>query len=77
MVQIVTERAIASGATRISGYHRILRSSQVEVLFDNRLIPFEANGTMQVHPSPAADVCERGSIDFGTHQAATRAVRFS
>ncbi len=53
----------ASNAERISGYNGILLSPHVDALFDDRLITFEDDGTMHVHPSLPPDVLDRWSID--------------
>lgn len=53
----------SSNAERLSGYNGILLSPHVDALFDDRLISFENDGKMLVHPSLDGDVLERWSIN--------------
>jgi hypothetical protein len=55
----------SSNAERVSGYNGIMLSPHVDALFDSRLITFEDDGRMRVHPSLRTDVLERWSIDPG------------
>jgi hypothetical protein len=52
----------ASNAERINGYNGIMLSPHVDALFDERLISFEDDGRMLVHPSLRQDVLDRWSI---------------
>jgi hypothetical protein len=52
----------ASNAERISGFNGIMLSPHVDALFDERLISFEDDGRMLVHPSLRQDVLDRWSI---------------
>lgn len=53
----------ATNAERISGFNGMLLSPHVDALFDERLITFEDDGRMHVHPSLPVDVLGRWSID--------------
>ena len=53
----------AANPERISGYNGVLLSPHVDALFDERLITFENDGRMHVHPSLSQDVLRRWSID--------------
>ena len=53
----------ASNSDRINGYNGIMLSPHVDALFDERLISFENDGRMLVHPSLPQDVLARWSID--------------
>jgi hypothetical protein len=55
----------SSNAERVSGYNGIMLSPHVDALFDSRLITFEEDGRMHVHPSLRTDVLEKWSIDPG------------
>jgi hypothetical protein len=55
----------SSNAERVSGYNGIMLSPHVDALFDSRLITFEDDGRMHVHPSLRTDVLEKWSIDPG------------
>jgi hypothetical protein len=55
----------SSNAERVSGYNGIMLSPHVDALFDSRLITFEDDGRMHVHPSLRTDVLKRWSIDPG------------
>jgi hypothetical protein len=63
----------ASNADRINGYNGIMLSPHVDALFDERLISFEDDGRMLVHPSLRQDVLDRWSIDRHIHVEAFRA----
>jgi putative restriction endonuclease len=52
----------ASNAERINGYNGIMLSPHVDALFDERLISFEDDGRMLIHPSLPEDVLDRWSI---------------
>ena len=52
----------ASNAERINGFNGIMLSPHVDALFDARLISFEDEGQMRVHPSLPLDVLDRWSI---------------
>jgi hypothetical protein len=56
----------ASNAERINGYNGIMLSPHVDALFDERLISFEDDGQMLVHPSLRQDVLDRWSIPRNT-----------
>lgn len=47
---------------RINGFNGIMLSPHVDALFDERLISFEDDGRMLVHPSLSEDVLDRWSI---------------
>lgn len=53
----------SDNAERINGNNGILLSPHVDALFDEELLTFEDDGRMRVHPSLAADVLDRWSID--------------
>lgn len=53
----------ATNAERLTGYNGILLSPHVDALFDERLISFEEDGRMLVHPSLESDVLDRWHID--------------
>lgn len=57
----------ASNAERISGYNGIMLSPHVDALFDERLISFEDDGRMLLHPSLPPDVLNRWSINPETN----------
>jgi putative restriction endonuclease len=48
---------------RLSGFNGLLLSPHVDALFDDRLLSFEPDGTVLVHPSLDSDVLERWHID--------------
>lgn len=52
----------SSNAERISGFNGIMLSPHVDALFDERLISFEDDGQMLVHPSLPDDALNRWSI---------------
>jgi len=52
----------ASNADRINGYNGIMLSPHIDALFDGRLISFEDDGQMLVHPSLPQDVLDRWAI---------------
>lgn len=52
----------SSNAERLNGHNGIMLSPHVDALFDERLISFEDNGKMMVHPSLPQDVLDRWSI---------------
>jgi hypothetical protein len=52
----------ATNAERINGFNGIMLSPHVDALFDERLISFEDDGKMLVHPSLPQDVLDRWSI---------------
>lgn len=56
----------SSNDERISGFNGIMLSPHVDALFDERLISFEQNGEMLVHPSLPNEVLERWSIKRDT-----------
>ncbi|AWV08630.1 HNH endonuclease [Marilutibacter maris] len=67
----------SSNAERINGFNGIMLSPHIDALFDERLITFEDDGRMRMHPSLSKDVLERWSISpstkvdrFGPEQAA-------
>ena len=62
----------ASNADRINGYNGIMLSPHVDALFDERLISFEDDGRMLVHPSLPQDVLDRWSIPSTTKVDAFR-----
>lgn len=62
----------ASNADRINGYNGIMLSPHVDALFDERLISFEDDGRMLVHPSLPHDVLDRWSIPSNTKVEAFR-----
>ena len=53
----------ATNAERINGFNGIMLSPHVDALFDERLISFEGDGKMLLHPSLPKDVLSRWSID--------------
>lgn len=53
----------SSNAERLSPHNGLLLSPHVDVLFDSKLITFEDDGRMHVHPSLPADVMERWHLD--------------
>jgi predicted restriction endonuclease len=53
----------ASNEERLMGHNGILLSPHVDALFDERLVTFEDDGQIQVHPSLSADVLDRWSIN--------------
>lgn len=52
----------SDNAERLSGFNGILLSPHVDALFDDRLISFEDDGKMLVHPSLDGEVLERWHI---------------
>ncbi len=62
----------STNAERISGYNGIMLSPHVDALFDERLITFENNGKMLVHPSLSNEVLDRWSISADTKVEAFR-----
>lgn len=52
----------SSNAERINGYNGLMLSPHVDALFDERLISFEDDGRMLVHPALPEDVLARWSI---------------
>ena len=52
----------ASNPERINGFNGIMLSPHVDALFDDRLISFEDDGRMLVHPLLPQDVLDRWSI---------------
>lgn len=53
----------ASNSDRINGFNGIMLSPHVDALFDERLIAFEDDGRMLVHPSLPGDILDRWSIN--------------
>lgn len=53
----------SSNSERISGHNGIMLSPHVDALFDDKLISFEDQGRMLVHPSLSRDVLDKWSID--------------
>ena len=51
---------------RINGFNGIMLSPHVDALFDERLISFEDDGRMLVHPGLSSDVLSRWSISRST-----------
>lgn len=62
----------SSNAERINAFNGIMLSPHVDTLFDERLISFEQEGGMLVHPSLPDDVLERWSIKRGLRVEAFR-----
>lgn len=62
----------SSNVERLSGYNGIMLSPHVDALFDERLITFENNGRMLVHPSLSHQVLNRWSISTDTKVEAFR-----
>lgn len=56
----------SSNAERINGFNGIMLSPHIDALFDERLITFEDNGKMLVHPSLSHQVLDRWSISAAT-----------
>lgn len=56
----------SSNAERINGFNGIMLSPHIDALFDERLITFEDNGRMLVHPSLSHQVLDRWSISAAT-----------
>jgi hypothetical protein len=62
----------ASNAERINGYNGIMLSPHVDALFDEKLMTFEEDGRIHIHPSLPPDVLRRWSIDPSQRVAAFR-----
>ncbi|GAB3344351.1 HNH endonuclease [Marilutibacter aestuarii] len=56
----------STNAERINGFNGLMLSPHIDALFDERLISFEDDGRMLVHPSLSNDVLDRWSISKST-----------
>lgn len=56
----------SDNAERINGFNGIMLSPHIDALFDERLITFEDDGRMQIHPSLSSNVLDRWSISKTT-----------
>lgn len=56
----------SDNSERINGYNGIMLSPHIDALFDERLISFEDDGQMLVHPSLSHAVLDRWSVSKAT-----------
>ena len=56
----------STNAERINGFNGFMLSPHIDAMFDERLISFEDDGHMLVHPSLSNEVLARWSISRAT-----------